>query len=137
MSTLGNHKTKDVWLCFASNQYFTSNIPFLNFPGLIYTKLWSTLSICMQLSISSEFTWLRPDLKIPAVGNQALPESDMCYNSLMSYLTRTKVRIDSNWFLLNFFIISLLLFVCWLSVIFLFFCYFFFQKASFLTMCCK
>ena len=135
MSTLGNHKTKDVWLCLASNQYFTSNIPFLNFPGLIYTKLWSTLSICKQLSISSEFTRLRPDLKIPVVGNQALPESDMCYNSLMSYLTSSKVRIDSNWFLLNFFIISLLLFVDCL----LFFCFFviFFQKASFLTMCCK
>ena len=129
MSTLGNHKTKDVWLCFASNQYFTSNIPFLNFAGLIYTKLWSTLSICMQLSISSEFTWLRPDLKIPMVGNQALPESDMCYNSLMSYLTRTKVRIDSNWFLLNFFY-HITIVVCLLIVCYFFFFVIFFSNSK-------
>ena len=129
MSTLGNHKTKDVWLCFASNQYFTSNIPFLNFPGLIYTKLLSTLSICTQLSISSKFIWLRPDLKIPVVGNQALPESDMCYNSLMSYLTRTKVRIDSNWFLLNFLSYH---YCCLFVDCLLFFCFlFFFKKQAF------
>ena len=37
--TSGNLKTKDYGLCFASNQYFTSNIPFQHFPELIYTKL--------------------------------------------------------------------------------------------------
>ena len=90
-----------------------------------WTLFFSALSINMQLGISSEFTWLRLDLKIPAVGNRALPESDMCYNSLMSYLTRIKVRIDSYFI---FFIISLLLFVCWLSVIFCFFVLVFFFK---------
>ena len=100
-----------------------------------WTLFFSALSICMQIGISSEFTWLRLDLKIPVVGNRALPESDMCYNSLMSYLTRIKVRIDSNWFLLNFFY-HITIVVCLLFVCFLCFC-FFFQKASFLTMCCK
>ena len=88
-----------------------------------WTLFFAALSICMQLGITSEFTWLRLDLKISAVGNRALPESDMCYNSFMSYLTRIKVRIDSNWFLLNFFHITIvvyLLFVC-----FFFLCFFF------------
>ena len=92
-----------------------------------WTLFFSALSICMQIGISSEFTWLRLDLKIPAVGNRALPESDMCYNSLMSYLTRIKVRIDSYFI---FFIISLLLFVCWLSVIFCFFVLVFFSNSE-------